>query len=556
MVSDEEISAEMKAGEERRAAAKEAMIAAKREREEAVAAEKAAFEERANAARELAEARRRKKQEEEEEKERASKPVEHQGKSQKELTDEHYSQYKTNPPANSQQKSAMHDVAETAIEEHESAKEIDYLSHVARTKEIDEKRRAAERKANPRTPAFETKYKREQAMEQTARQSFEPVENEVVTTTIIEASSLGKSRTHVPANPPISRTSSPIFENKAVEKAREPFVPTARKDAAIENFKNAAMGNKAPQQHTPHPYGGGDPFAQMNAESEKTKKEMDERGANAWQGDIDVNAFTNQPQRAKANQESINKEMRADYAAGSSRGTMGVLKDILTHPHDTAQEIGYAVEKKVAQRGMERKQVVMDAAAKRLEPEYRANDQKLHEGKISKEMHEIRNKQLDQKFERLSTPIEQRVAGAASKEATGLFMMAAGTKKEAAQAKHGNTIVGAFARGLESTQHKMEESQKHPVVPRILKYGATAPPDPKTFGGGKGTKKQSPTKGTVVSKGKNPGINFGGAGGFGSPLTFGDTISRSPAFAGNLFGRGQPTPAPAPAPRRAARRKR
>jgi hypothetical protein len=361
---------------------------------------------------------------------------------------------------------------------------------------------------------------------------------------------------------PFSPQGDPLFSGGSDEEAKKLYAATKqaeRTEAAREAYKKQLYGGKSPQPvGQTKPLGNGDPFQRMNEDTISGAR-MEE---NEWM------KHSNQSAKAKVS------EMKADYSAGkSSGGAMGVLRDIITHPHDTAQEIGYAATKKAEKFEMQRKQETRSAAAKQLEPEYQRNDQKLREGKISREMHELRQKQLDEKFESKSTPIEQKVGGVAAREAASIFGMfneaitSPATKEKLAHeekkrlhfenkqrekqglppitpkasAFEGNTVSAAFARGLSNTMDQVKESQKAPVVSRVLKHGAMVAPSRKEFGG-KGTRKSSPTKGTVVTKGGKPAprVNFA-AGGFGSPIAFNNS-----SFA--LFGRGQPAPAPAPAP--------
>jgi hypothetical protein len=215
---------------------------------------------------------------------------------------------------------------------------------------------------------------------------------------------------------------------------------------------------------------------------------------------------------------------------------MGLVDKI----RDATQEVGYAAQKKAGQYIEERHAYEQKEAIKKLTPEYQSNDAKLKAGKISKEMHEERAQRLDREFQTRSTPIEQRVGRTVKQEATNVFEMSQGKPG----AENENTFSAQFVRGAKKTSEKLHDIPPAPE-PWIFS-GATSAPNRKEFGGGKGTRKYSPTKGTVIAKGKAPGVNFSGAGGgFGSPLNFGGGMSGgsggSPFSLGGgfrLFGRG------------------
>ena len=656
----EKVEAARKETEARRAEAREERAREKSEREATVAAEKAAFEEKAFAA-------KRAKEQEPREREakvqalRNSHPVSAASqvptegapyavsKSQEELTSKYVSERyggtvvtekrpvpRTFQPTKAKEQerhdpglqyaervipkplegSAMHDVATTAIEEHEATAERDYLGVVAKATEVEIKRKAEKEraaKASPNyVPQFEREYRAKTKREEKAR-LYNPVENQVVTTTVIEAKEFGHQVGHggnttIPGSPvennlPLEQVMANAEPKKTMQEERNLIAterfrtdPLVRENLVEHGLHGKSKGyEKGKPNPTPGiPFESFDPNSpttlrhnyqqnkekleahemkrtrkeSLEEESERRKKmksgtnvdfetfeevakknvreEQKElyakkQKAKSWMGDVDVDQFSNQPERQKANDTiKRNQEMKADYTAGSSRGTMGLLKDILTHPHDTAQEIGYAVEKKVAQRGMERKQATMDSAAKHLEPEYRANDQKLQEGKISREMHELRAKQLDQKFEKMSTPIEQRVGRGIVREASGALdifneaMTSPERQKEINRkrisegkepiqsVKEGNSIIATFARGVSETNKQLHEkpSKNQPAI----FGGATPSPNPKVFGGGKGIRNISPTKGTVISRSKGYGIQFGGTATPGATSVFGNPL--------------------------------
>jgi hypothetical protein len=684
----EKVEAARKESEARKAEAREARAREVREREERVAAEKSAFEEKAFAA-------KRAKEKEPREKEakvqalRNSHPVSAASqvptegapyavsKSQEEITNKYVSERyggtvvtekrpvpRTFQPTKTKEQerhepglqyaeriipkatgSEMHDVAQSAVEEHEATVERDYLGTVAKATELDVKKKEAKEQEKRRSASYVPQFEKEQRAktkrEEKARQLYNPVENQVVTTTIVEAKEFGHQVGHggnttdyeasgtVTKHIPLGVAQSNAEPKKTMKQewlgsATEDFRtdPLARENLAEHGLHGKSKGyEKGKPNPTPGiPFESFDPnspttlrynenknqqnlgeFEMKRTHKEKKEEEAERRkkmgsGASVdfesfeevakkkareeqaeayakkqqWKGDIDADQFSNQKERQTAHDTvKRNQEMKADYAAGSATGgVMGTLKNIISHPHDAAQELGYAVEKKVGQHTFESKQAARASAASKLTPEYAANDQKYREGKISKEMHEMRAKQLDQKFEKMSTPLSHKVAGGLAVEAGAAFGILnesftspEGKKLAVASGKpramEGNTITATFARGIASTVEQAQKKPKHSVVGQVWHQDILPPPSRKEFGG-KGTRKTTPTKGTVVSKGKTPGINFGG-GGFGSPIAFGSTISRSPAMMGNLFGRGQPEPAPAPAPtqrRRAPVRRR
>jgi hypothetical protein len=409
------------------------------------------------------------------------------------------------------------EVAQTAHEEHESLKEKE--------------------KEYPK-PVHEKQYQSDIVRDEETRQSHVPIKSSSFEDTVVKAKKYG------------------------------------RKSATTDYASTAQTTTQVPKHVPPaKPFDTGDPFSAMNADTERKRKEQSERGNinfGAMNSDTEKYKQTmdakkqqiSDYQRRQEEQESSRTaakeaakiqhakdvEKEEYFFKKGQRGTMGLIKDIVSHPHDTAQEIGYAVEKKVGQYTKQRSEFERKNAEEKVKPQRWENDKKLNEGKISREMHEIRAKQLDEKVEKMSTPIEQKVGGAVKREANSAFgiinevMTSPEKRKELKKAGvtsafEGNTIAATFARGVASTTKQLQEKPaKH--QPMIFS-GATVAPSRKEFGG-KGTRKTSPTKGTVVSKGKAPGVNFGG-GAFGSPIAFNAAAGRF-----SLFGGGQPAPAPAP----------
>lgn len=410
------------------------------------------------------------------------------------------------------QETPTKEVAETAVEEHEELKKKEYPK-----------------------PTHEKQYQDQNVRDEEARQTHTPIK-------------------------------SSHFEDTAVK---------AKKFGARTDYASTAQTTTQVPKHTPpaKPFDTGDPFSAMNADTSKQKREQAERGNinfGAMNSDTDKYKQTMDAKKQKIadyqrTQDEAESRKRAAREAEKiqhakdvekeeyffkkgQRGTMGLIKDIVSHPHDTAQEIGYAVEKKVGQYTKQRGEFERTNAEEKIKPQRWENDKKLNEGKISREMHEIRAKQLDEKVEKMSMPIEQKIGGAVKREANSAFgiinevMTSPEKRKEMKKAGvvsnfEGNTIAATFARGVASASKQLHE--KPAKSQPMIFSGATVAPSRKEFGG-KGTRKSSPTKGTVVSKGKSPGVNFGGSS-FGSPIAFNAASGRF-----SLFGRGQPAPAPAP----------
>jgi len=214
---------------------------------------------------------------------------------------------------------------------------------------------------------------------------------------------------------------------------------------------------------------------------------------------------------------------------------------------------------------------------KQFEPLLIQNDQNLREGKISKEMHKVREKQYLEKMQDI-TPLEEKIGKGVKREAGAAFgiLNEAMTSPEGrrkineqrvkegkeplSSAMDDNSISATFARGLASTSKQLhtKPAKSQPAIftrgTEAPKFGGAAmhtlPTSGSFYGMGVGIntvpRKGKGSRSGVSQKGGNP-INFGGVGGVGfggggAPIAFGSGFG--------LFGRGQPAPAPAPVKRK------
>jgi hypothetical protein len=257
--------------------------------------------------------------------------------------------------------------------------------------------------------------------------------------------------------------------------------------------------------------------------------------------------------------ENRDKQTLEDYK--KNRGAVGKVMDMFSREH--TQELGYKVEKKIEGHLAARRAEKELENKRRIEPLLIQNDQNLREGKITPEMHTIREKQYLEKMEDI-TPLEEKIGKGVKREANSAFGILneiatspeGRNKINAQRVKEGkaplksamddNSIAATFARGVASTSKQLhtKPAKSQPAIftraSEAPKFSGAAmhtlPTSSSFYGVGVGTvaapRKGKGSRSGVSQKGGNP-INFGGVGGVGgNPISFGGGNS----FA--LFGRG------------------
>lgn len=204
----------------------------------------------------------------------------------------------------------------------------------------------------------------------------------------------------------------------------------------------------------------------------------------------------------KEKNEQHNKQMKEDYfnKPNQKKSVFEMVRDVASNPGETirkakerAEEIGYNAEQKYHEK---RTNPIKAKATQLADERMRENDIKYNQGLISKEIHAAREKKYLQDVEK-AVPFEQKVA----KEATTAFNMAIGDPN----AKKQDSIAGNIFKGLEQTHHQAT----HGVGSNgkdVYTYRASPAPH---FKPGKGTRRTTPTKGTVRSMGQPSRIDFG-----------------------------------------------